>query len=210
VEAAEDIAAARAAAERGEHAKAARILDRRQEASVAAGLAGDERCAELVAELRELSARVADRREYEQTGRACLLAGMSSHALRVRVHGAALRVRRALGIAVRGGNGILARGKYWITVRGFRPTAGVRVTFFRFLVLALSDRGNKSVQRSGAGSEIRVLLRDAGDAEHGGIVEEGTRAAAVGARWQSLWSQVGRAEAGWLGVYHPEELEFEG
>ncbi|CAL4953635.1 unnamed protein product [Urochloa decumbens] len=80
VEAAEDIAAARAAAERGAHAEAARILDRRQEASAAAGLAGDARCAALVAELRELSARVADRREYEQTGRACLLAGMSSHA----------------------------------------------------------------------------------------------------------------------------------
>ncbi|CAO1942291.1 unnamed protein product [Urochloa humidicola] len=80
VEAAEDIAAARAAAERGAHAEAARILDRRQEASAAAGLAGDARCAALVAELRELSARVADRHEYEQTGRACLLAGMSSHA----------------------------------------------------------------------------------------------------------------------------------
>ena len=81
VEAAEDIEAARAAADRGEHAKAAQILDRRQEASAAAGLAGDERCAELVAELRELSARVVDRRrEYEQTGRACLLTGMSSHA----------------------------------------------------------------------------------------------------------------------------------
>ncbi|CAO1944404.1 unnamed protein product [Urochloa humidicola] len=80
VEAAEDIAAARAAAERGKHATAARILDRRREASTAAGLAGDERCAELVEELRELSARVADRREYEQTGRACLLAGLSSHA----------------------------------------------------------------------------------------------------------------------------------
>ncbi|CAO2195276.1 unnamed protein product [Urochloa humidicola] len=80
VEAAEDIAAARAAAERGEHAEAARILDRRREASAASGLAGDERCAELVEELRELSARVADRREYENTGRACLLAGMSSHA----------------------------------------------------------------------------------------------------------------------------------
>jgi hypothetical protein len=80
VEAAEDIAAARAAAERGEHARAAQILDRRREASAAAGLAGDERCAELVAELGELSARVADRREYEQTGRACLLAGMNSHA----------------------------------------------------------------------------------------------------------------------------------
>ncbi|KAF8775308.1 hypothetical protein HU200_004716 [Digitaria exilis] len=81
VEAAEDIAAAKAAADRGEHTKAAQILDRRREASAAnAGLAGDERCAELVAELRELSARVADRREYEHTGRACMLAGMSSHA----------------------------------------------------------------------------------------------------------------------------------
>jgi hypothetical protein len=80
VEAAEDIEAARAAADLGEHAMAAQILDRRQEASAAAGLAGDERCAELVAELRELSARVANRREYEQTGRACLLAGMNSHA----------------------------------------------------------------------------------------------------------------------------------
>ncbi|TVU34790.1 hypothetical protein EJB05_16642, partial [Eragrostis curvula] len=80
VEAAEDIAAAQAAAERGDHAEAARILDRRQEASAAAGLAGDARCAALVAELREMSARVASRREYEQTGRACLLAGISSHA----------------------------------------------------------------------------------------------------------------------------------
>nr|CAB3478865.1 unnamed protein product [Digitaria exilis] len=81
VEAAEDIAAAKAAAERGEHAKAAQILDRRREASATnAGLAGDERSAELVAELRQLSARVADRREYEHTGRACMLAGMSSHA----------------------------------------------------------------------------------------------------------------------------------
>ncbi|KAL6614157.1 hypothetical protein ACP70R_036427 [Stipagrostis hirtigluma subsp. patula] len=80
VEVAEDIAAARAAAERGQHAEAARILDRRQQASATAGLAGDARCEALVAELRELSARVADRREYEQSGRACLLAGMSSHA----------------------------------------------------------------------------------------------------------------------------------
>uniref|UniRef100_A0A0E0BQ63 BED-type domain-containing protein n=3 Tax=Oryza glumipatula TaxID=40148 RepID=A0A0E0BQ63_9ORYZ len=36
-------------------------------------------CAALVAELRELSERVADEREYAQTGRACVLAGMSSH-----------------------------------------------------------------------------------------------------------------------------------
>ncbi|CAL4974903.1 unnamed protein product [Urochloa decumbens] len=80
VEVAEDIAAARAAAERGEHAEAARILDRRREASAAAGLVGDARCAVLVAELRELGARVADRREYEQTGRAFALAGITAHA----------------------------------------------------------------------------------------------------------------------------------
>ncbi|TVU36471.1 hypothetical protein EJB05_18407, partial [Eragrostis curvula] len=80
VETAEDIASARAAAERGEHAEAARILDRRREASAAAGLSGDARCAALAEELRELSARVANRREYEQTGRAFMLAGMSSHA----------------------------------------------------------------------------------------------------------------------------------
>ena len=61
--------------ERGAYAAAKTILDRRQEA-----LAGDARCAALVSELRELSARVANRREYEQTGRACMLAGMSSHA----------------------------------------------------------------------------------------------------------------------------------
>lgn len=78
VEAAEDLALARAAAERGELAEAARILDRRQEASAAAGLAGDKRCESLVAELRELSARVADRREYEQTGRAFMLAGITA------------------------------------------------------------------------------------------------------------------------------------
>ncbi|EAZ05447.1 hypothetical protein OsI_27661 [Oryza sativa Indica Group] len=82
VEATEDIAAAQEAAERGAHAAAKAILDRRQEALArsAPGLAGDARCAALVSELRELSARVASRREYEQTGRACMLAGMSSHA----------------------------------------------------------------------------------------------------------------------------------
>ncbi|KAF8717027.1 hypothetical protein HU200_026137 [Digitaria exilis] len=94
VEAAEDIAAAKAAAERGEHAKAAQILDRRREASATnAGLAGDERSAELVAELRQLSARVADRREYEHTGRACMLAGMSSHAQQRAATSGALCVR---------------------------------------------------------------------------------------------------------------------
>uniref|UniRef100_A0A0E0FRA1 RING-type domain-containing protein n=1 Tax=Oryza nivara TaxID=4536 RepID=A0A0E0FRA1_ORYNI len=82
VEATEDIAAAQEAAERGAHAAAKAILDRRQEALArsAPGLAGDARCAALLSELRELSARVASRREYEQTGRACMLSGMSSHA----------------------------------------------------------------------------------------------------------------------------------
>ncbi|XP_052166404.1 E3 ubiquitin-protein ligase WAV3-like [Oryza glaberrima] len=82
VEATEDIAAAREAAERGAYASAKAILDRRQEALArsARRLAGDARCAALVSELRELSARVANRREYELTGRACMLAGMSSHA----------------------------------------------------------------------------------------------------------------------------------
>ncbi|KAK3165985.1 hypothetical protein QOZ80_1AG0040130 [Eleusine coracana subsp. coracana] len=78
VEATEDIAASQAAAERGAYAEAARILERRQEASAAPGLAGDARCAALVAELREMRARVAGRREYEETGRACMLAGISA------------------------------------------------------------------------------------------------------------------------------------
>jgi hypothetical protein len=69
VEAAEDIGVAHDAAKHGEYARAAQILERRQEA--AAGLAGDDECARLAAKLRELSARVAaDRREYEQSGRA--------------------------------------------------------------------------------------------------------------------------------------------
>ncbi|TVU40280.1 hypothetical protein EJB05_13736, partial [Eragrostis curvula] len=78
VEAAEDIAAARAAAERGEYAEAARILDARREALLRHS-SGDAACEALAAELHELSRRVADRREYEESGRAFLLSGMSSH-----------------------------------------------------------------------------------------------------------------------------------
>jgi hypothetical protein len=80
VEAAEDIAAARAAAERGDHAEAARILDRRQEAARTGDLVSDARCAAVVYELAELSARVSTRQEYEQTGRSSMLSGMSAHA----------------------------------------------------------------------------------------------------------------------------------
>uniref|UniRef100_J3MQ01 VWFA domain-containing protein n=1 Tax=Oryza brachyantha TaxID=4533 RepID=J3MQ01_ORYBR len=81
VETTEDIAAAREAAERGAYAAAKAIPPRRQEALArsATALSGDARSAALVSEVRELVARVADRREYEQTGRACLLAGMISH-----------------------------------------------------------------------------------------------------------------------------------
>jgi hypothetical protein len=78
VEATVDIAAARGAAERGDHAEAARILDRRQKALLPE-LSGDARCEALVQDLRELSARVATRHEYEKTGRGCLLSGLSSH-----------------------------------------------------------------------------------------------------------------------------------
>ncbi|KAJ1267071.1 hypothetical protein BS78_07G027800 [Paspalum vaginatum] len=81
VGAAEDIALARAAAERGSYAEAARILDARRESlsKSCPALAGDPMCAVLVAELHELSQRVSDEREYKLTGRACFLAGMSSH-----------------------------------------------------------------------------------------------------------------------------------
>ncbi|CAN6288033.1 unnamed protein product [Urochloa humidicola] len=79
VGAAEDIAAAREAAERGEHAEAGRILQRRRQA-VLQSAAGDPSYDALLEELEDLSARAEDRREYERTGRACLLTGMSTHA----------------------------------------------------------------------------------------------------------------------------------
>jgi uncharacterized protein YegL len=81
--AAEGIAAARAAADGGQHAGAAGILNARlkEVEQSAPGVAGDDpTCEAIKVELRDLSARVGDRMEYQQTGRACLLAGMSSHA----------------------------------------------------------------------------------------------------------------------------------
>ncbi|KAL6857209.1 hypothetical protein ACP4OV_018591 [Aristida adscensionis] len=82
VEAAADIAAAHAAAERGDYGEAARILEGLREAvpRSPAALAGDGMCAALASELGELGQRVSEQREYEQTGRACVLAGLSSHA----------------------------------------------------------------------------------------------------------------------------------
>ncbi|KAF8723028.1 hypothetical protein HU200_022175 [Digitaria exilis] len=79
VAAVEDMAAARAAAERGEHAEAGRILQRRRQA-VMQSAAGDPAYDALLEELEDLSARAEDRGEYERTGRACMLTGMSTHA----------------------------------------------------------------------------------------------------------------------------------
>ncbi|CAO2169111.1 unnamed protein product [Urochloa humidicola] len=83
IAAAEGIAEARAAADGGQHAGAARILDARlrEVERSAPGAAGDDPTCEVIKEeLRDLSARVGDRHEYQQTGRACLLAGLSAHA----------------------------------------------------------------------------------------------------------------------------------
>ncbi|XBJ12914.1 hypothetical protein VPH35_017345 [Triticum aestivum] len=73
-----EVEPAQAAAERGDHAEAARILDMRQKAAVG-DLVGDPRCRALVHELAEFSARVATAHEYERTGRSTMLSGMSSH-----------------------------------------------------------------------------------------------------------------------------------
>jgi len=76
VAAAEDMALAREAAERGAYDEAAWILDaRRQSLSRSATvLSGDDAmCKAVAAELHELSQRVSDEREYRKTGRACIL-----------------------------------------------------------------------------------------------------------------------------------------
>ncbi|KAF7011426.1 hypothetical protein CFC21_025740 [Triticum aestivum] len=78
----QDMAAAQVAAEWAEYACAVRILDSRLKAveKSAPGAAGDPTCEVLKEELRDLTARVRGPLEYLRTGRACLLAGMSSHA----------------------------------------------------------------------------------------------------------------------------------
>ncbi|CAL5009797.1 unnamed protein product [Urochloa decumbens] len=87
VASAEDIALALAAAERGDHAEAARILGARRESVSGDGAA----CGALAAELHELGMRVGDAWEYKLTGRACLLAAMSAHAQQ---RGASVRLPR--------------------------------------------------------------------------------------------------------------------
>lgn len=79
--AAEAMAEARAAAEHGDLAGAVSILDscRKSLLESAASLAGDRLCVALCAELKEMQDRMANRRLYEESGRAYVLSGLSSH-----------------------------------------------------------------------------------------------------------------------------------
>jgi hypothetical protein len=79
VEAAEDIALARAAAERGAYQEAVEILESRQRVVAQSGN-GDAVIVALGAELREMRGRVSDHQSYARSGRAYMLAGMSAHA----------------------------------------------------------------------------------------------------------------------------------
>ncbi|KAK1594092.1 hypothetical protein QYE76_016712 [Lolium multiflorum] len=79
VQAAEDIAAARAEAEQGAHEEAVKILENR-ERLVAQSMDGGAVNVALAAELREMLERVSSRERYEGSGRAYVLAGMSAHA----------------------------------------------------------------------------------------------------------------------------------
>ncbi|CAL4937587.1 unnamed protein product [Urochloa decumbens] len=83
VAAVEDIAAARAAAERGAHGEAAQILGSRRRSvarsAAARGGDGDPASAALGRELRRMCKRVATRESYRESGRAYVLAGLSSH-----------------------------------------------------------------------------------------------------------------------------------
>lgn len=81
LKAAEAIAEARAAAEHGDLPAAVSVLERcRKELSEAVGFqSGDRLCVGLVAELKEMQERMANRRVYETSGRAYVLSGLSSH-----------------------------------------------------------------------------------------------------------------------------------
>uniref|UniRef100_A0ACD5XU90 Uncharacterized protein n=1 Tax=Avena sativa TaxID=4498 RepID=A0ACD5XU90_AVESA len=79
VEAAEDMALAKAAAERGAYQEAVEILESRQRAVAQSG-DGDAVIVALGAELQEMRRRVSNRQSYDRSGRAYILAGMSAHA----------------------------------------------------------------------------------------------------------------------------------
>ncbi|VAH33944.1 unnamed protein product [Triticum turgidum subsp. durum] len=81
VEATEDMAAARAAAERGGHQEAVEILENRRGAVAQSDAArgGDPMIVALEIELRDMRRRVSTRQNYARSGRASMLAGMSAH-----------------------------------------------------------------------------------------------------------------------------------
>ncbi|CAM0903921.1 unnamed protein product [Alopecurus aequalis] len=81
VEATEDIAAARAAAERGAYQEAVKILENRRRAVAQSGAArnGDAMIAALKIELQDMRRRVSSRQSFASSGRASMLAGMSAH-----------------------------------------------------------------------------------------------------------------------------------
>ncbi|KAF7823378.1 E3 ubiquitin-protein ligase WAV3-like [Senna tora] len=79
--AAEAISEARIAAERGDLVAAVSILDKCHKAlsETVSAQAGDRLCIALSAELKEMQERMANQRVYEQSGRAYVLSGLSSH-----------------------------------------------------------------------------------------------------------------------------------
>ena len=81
VRAAEVMAEARTAAENGDLAGAVSILEscRRALSETSSAQSGDRLCTALCAELKEMQDRMANRRVYEESGRAYVLSGLSSH-----------------------------------------------------------------------------------------------------------------------------------
>jgi von Willebrand factor type A domain/VWA / Hh protein intein-like len=81
VRAAEAMSVARMAAERGALAEAVSVLEecRTLLAESLAARGGDRLCVALNAELREMQERMASRQRYEESGRAYMLSGLSSH-----------------------------------------------------------------------------------------------------------------------------------
>ncbi|KAJ1298847.1 hypothetical protein BS78_01G485200 [Paspalum vaginatum] len=80
VHATEDMSAARSAAEAGAFSEAVAILEgRRRILESQAAESSDNQCLALMTELREMQERVESRRRYEESGRAFMLAGLSSH-----------------------------------------------------------------------------------------------------------------------------------
>lgn len=79
--AAEAMAEARAAAENGDLAGAVSVLEScsRALSETASSQTGDRLCTALCAELKEMQERMANRRVYEESGRAYVLSGLSSH-----------------------------------------------------------------------------------------------------------------------------------